>query len=291
MSGTRRALAGWGMLAVAITALLTVGQSAVAQEQDGGERVPNVELGGQLYALQCAQCHGADGRGGPMPNYEGEAPPLRPEDNPNISAAYLDLVMSTGRMPPAGSPYDNRQRRVVVSEEERPAVVAWMAREFDVPGEIPEVGEGDPVRGQQVWNTNCAHCHGATGAGGVAGAGAWTPSVNDKSAQTIVEAIRVGPFQMPRFRETQISGQEAADVAAFMEKVREEPGTPVFGFIELNPVYMSAFVALLSLLALISLVWIGGRPAWFPDPDKKETQPEIPSGAAPRTPTEEEVSS
>jgi ubiquinol-cytochrome c reductase cytochrome c subunit len=290
MSAARRALVGWGLVALALAALVAWGRAAGAQEEPDGGAGPldGIEEGGQIYALQCAQCHGADGAGGPMDRYEGEAPSLLPRDNPNISAAYLDLVMSTGRMPPAGSPYDNRERRVVSEDErERRNVVAWMQREFGIPGEVPlvDVEEGDTVRGQQVWNTNCAHCHGATGAGGVAGAGAWTPSVSDSSAQTIYEAIRVGPFQMPQFSEAQISDQEAVDVAAFMHEVAAEEGTPLFGLVELNPVYASAFVALLALVTLVSLVWIGGRPAWFPDAEKKEQQPEIPSGASPRTPS------
>lgn len=283
---TRRALVGWMVLAGALLALFALARDAGADAGAEGE-VPESQLqgadrGSLLYAQQCATCHGADGNGGPVPQYGGQAPAMRPEENPNVTAAYLDLVMSTGRMPPAESPYDNRQREVVFDADERADIIAFMREEFDVDGSVPQVVEGDAANGQNVWNTNCAHCHGAIGAGGVAGAGAWTPSVNDKSAQQIVEAIRVGPFQMPGFSEAQISDAAAADVAAFMEEAANEPGTPL-GLTELNPVYASAFVGVLALLMLWSLVWIGGRPKWFPDPDKTETRPEVPAGATRRT--------
>lgn len=284
-TSTRRALLGWLVFAVAALALLALSREAGAQS---GEAVPEgiegAERGGLLYAQQCATCHGADGRGGPVPRYGGQAPSMWLDDNPNMSAAYLDLVMSTGRMPPAESPYDNRPREVVFGPDERADIIAYMADTFEVPGEVPQVGEGAASQGQDVWNTNCAHCHGSIGAGGVAGGGAWTPQVNNKSAQEIVEAIRVGPFQMPAFGEDQISDDEAASVAVFMEEAANEEGTPL-GLTELNPVYASAFVAALAVLMLLSLVWIGGRPRWFPDPDAADQRPEIPAGAARRTHT------
>lgn len=272
---TRRALSGWALIAAVALAVLIGQPEATATEAAG-----DVSRGSQLYALHCAQCHAADGGGGPMQRFPGEAPSLLPEENADVTAAYVDLVMATGRMPPAGSPYDNRQRRVVIeTEEERAAIIAFMREEFGTPGEIPDVGEGEPARGQAVWNTNCAHCHGATGQGGVAGAGAWTPRVTGYGGETIAEAIRVGPFEMPAFREAQISDEEIADVVAFLDEVESEEGTPIFGFVELNPVFASAFVALLALLLLLSLAWIGGRPAWFPDPPRAEVEPEVPSGA------------
>lgn len=282
----RRALVGWLLVAAVTGLLLTVAvaaSGASAQDADPEAGAVSVQNGNRLYAQHCASCHAADAAGGPVPRYGGEAPALDPEVNSDVTVPYLDLVMSTGRMPPAASPYDNRTRQVVLGEAERADVIAFMAAEFGVEGEVSEVGEGEAARGQEVYARNCAHCHGSTGAGGVAGAGAWTPSVNDASAEVIAQAIRVGPFNMPRFEEAQIDEQELADVTAFMRAIEEEPTTPLFGLVELNPVYASGFVALFALIVLLSLVWIGGRPAWFPDPPKGSTAPEVPAGARRRS--------
>ena len=288
----RRALTGW--LVVCLAALFALaGVAAAAEPEQDPVETANPDNGALLYSVHCAQCHGAAGNGGEMPDFEGRAPALRPEDNPGVDVAYLDLVMSTGRMPPAGSPYDNRTRDVVLNEQERADLIAWMQDEFGVGGELPEVGEGEAGRGQEIWNANCGHCHGAVGAGGVAGAGAWTPSVNDKGPEVIAQAIRVGPFQMPQFERGQISDQEVDDVVAFMGKVREEADQQVLGIPELNPVYASAFVFLLALAALFLLGIIGSRPAWFPTPDRdrrREQQPEVPAGATRRTDAPEEES-
>lgn len=274
-AGRRRALAAWGavgLVAVTLIAGLRAG-AAGAQSRPTSQTTSSYERGGLLYAQQCAQCHGASGAGGPVPG-GGRAPSLLAEENPEVTVAYVDLVLSTGRMPPAGSPFDNRDRRVVFGDpEDRADLITWMAREFGTDGEVPEVGPGDPARGLEIWTANCSHCHGATGAGGVAGAGAWTPQVNTRTPVEIAEAIRVGPFQMPRFEPEQISDEEVADVAAFLTTIEGEERTPLFGLLELNPVYASGFVAGLAVLMLLSVLWIAGRPAAFPDPPKT-TEPD-----------------
>jgi ubiquinol-cytochrome c reductase cytochrome c subunit len=246
--------------------------TATAQDQPLGELTPEERLLAQrLYASDCAICHGASGLGGTVPGTTRRAPRIGGEDP--VTVAYADLVLRTGRMPPAENPFDNRPRRVAYDDASREALVAWMQEEFNLPGDIPDPPPGDPGRGLAVWAANCGQCHGATGAGGVAGAGAWTPSVYNLDTVTIAEAIRVGPFEMPAFSRDQITDQELGDVGAFMEEVREERGTPVFGLVELNPVFASGFVALLSLITLVTVVIIAGTPTWFPDPEQSTSKP------------------
>lgn len=261
-----RRLGSWVVLivGVAIVAVWWSSRGAVAQEAD---ELGNAELGAQLYALNCAQCHASDGSGAIVPGTDREAPAL--VDRPSVTAAYMDLVMRTGRMPPAADPFDNQPRQVVLDEEQRSAIVAYTVQRFGLEDDIPEVEEGDAGNGQSVYAQNCAACHGSTGAGGVAGGGAWTPSVYEYDAVTIAEAIRVGPFQMPAFGPDQLTDQEVGDIAAFLEEVRGEEGTPL-GLVELNPVYASGFVALLAVAMILSLFWISSKPSWFPDPEGED---------------------
>jgi ubiquinol-cytochrome c reductase cytochrome c subunit len=261
-----RSLLAWLAVIVAAVALASWGPDGVlAQEaQPSGD----VDLGGQLYAQACAQCHASDGRGAVVPGSDREAPALT--GRPQVTAAYVDLVMRTGRMPPAADPFNNQPREVVFDEAQRLAIVAYVVDEFGVPNnldEVTELPEGNAGAGQNVYATNCAACHGSTGAGGVAGGGAWTPTVNTYDAAAIAEAIRVGPFQMPAFGTDQITDQEVADVSAFLEEVQGEEGTPL-GLVELNPVFASGFVALLAVAMILSLFWISSKPTWFPDPEE-----------------------
>jgi mono/diheme cytochrome c family protein len=86
----------------------------------------DVDLGGQLYAQACAQCHASDGGGATVPGTDRTAPAL--SGRPEITASYIDLVLRTGRMPPAGDPYDNQPRAVAFDEAQRQAVVAYVLR-------------------------------------------------------------------------------------------------------------------------------------------------------------------
>ena len=264
----RRSLGAWAGLAVAaLLAGFLLSSPADAQSTDPGA-IGDLAVGSRLYALDCASCHAANGLGTEVGNSGRLAPPLR--DSPQVTAAYVDLVLRTGRMPPAGNPFDNQPRDVAYTDAERLAIVAYVIAEFGVENNLFSVGEGDPSRGQQLWAANCAACHGATGAGGVAGGGAWTPAVVSLAPTTIGEAIRVGPFQMPAFDEEQISDQGMADIAAFMTAVEEEEGTPL-GLTELNPVYASGFAALVVVVMVLSLLWISGKPTWFPDPEAESS--------------------
>lgn len=251
-----RAWLGWAFVLAGAVALLVGRAPAQGQELTEAERA----RGETIYQQQCLQCHGGAGEGAVVPQSGREAPPVN-----DVGVAYVDLVLRTGRMPPPGDPFDNRARRVQVEGEDRRALVGWMAEAFELEGDIPVPPEGNAAEGLQVYNDNCAHCHGNTGAGGVAGAGAWTPALLGYDPVTIAEATRVGPFEMPRFSEDQITEQQVGDVVAYLAEVREHRGTPVFGLVELNPVYASAFVALLAVAMMFSIMWIGGRPSWFPD--------------------------
>lgn len=287
------------LLAWTLVALVAIGVALAsapdADAQSGPSTVSEgAERGALLYSQQCAQCHGAGGTGGAtsgMQQWGGEAPALVPGENPNVTAAYLDLVMATGRMPPAASPYDNRKRAVVFSEDERHDLITYMQQEFGVEGELPQIAEGNAAAGQEVWSQNCTHCHGATGSGGVAGAGAWTPQVSGRTPEEIAEAVRVGPFNMPAFNRDQITDRQIGDVVAFMELVQEEPRTPLTNLLELNPVFASGFVFLLAIALLVALRQIGAKPAWFPDQSQPgrvvsgarrrgaEEDDDVPSGA------------
>lgn len=262
---------GWLLLAAALATISALGLvPAVAAE----EALTPAERQGAatLYANQCATCHGSDGLGGTISGTDQRAPALAGNDE--VTVPYVDLTVRVGRMPPPkNEPFDNRARNVVISDDERRALVLYMKEQFGLPGEIPTPPPGDAARGREVYAANCAQCHGSAGAGGVAGAGAYTPPVVHLSDVAIAEAIRVGPFEMPRFSEEQITDQEVGDVAAFLDFVAEEQGTPL-GLVEINPVYASGFAFLFALGILGSALWIAGRPTMFPDaePDPAEEQ-------------------
>lgn len=263
---TARAVSAWSLLLSAPLLLLGV-RPAGGQEPEAVEG--DASTGALLFSQDCATCHGASGQGGSIPGDPRQAPPVTGDA---VDLAYFDLVLRTGRMPPPeGEPFDNRQRVVRYDEQQRADLNAFAVDGLGVEGELPPAGVGDAGRGLSVYAANCAACHGPTGAGGVAGAGAWTPRVAGRDPQTIASAVRVGPFEMPQFDQEQVSDEEVADITAFLGEVEEEPGT-MLGLVELNPVYLSGFVALLAVALLASVAWISGAPTWFPGERGREAE-------------------
>jgi ubiquinol-cytochrome c reductase cytochrome c subunit len=256
---TRRALLAWSALLLVAGALALAAAARPAGAQDEGHQ-QRVARGEDIFTRQCASCHSITGG-------EARAPDLR-----QVSVPYADLVLRTQRMPP-GDPEGRTKGNVRYSDEDREALVTYLTEQFDLEGEVTEPGEGDPARGREIFATHCAACHGSTGAGGVAGGGAITPNLIGLDGLTLAQAIRVGPFQMPRFSPDQISDQGVGDIAAFMDVVAEEPGT-LLGFAELNPVFASAFVLALSIVVLLSCMWITGRVQMFPD--RRDDEEEAP---------------
>ncbi|HUG86402.1 MAG TPA: cytochrome c [Euzebya sp.] len=279
-TGVRRAYAGWLVVLVAAAGLaaLTL-RPAVAQDDELADPTAFAQTS---YQSNCASCHGPSGGGGTVPGTGLPGPSLVGRDD--VTAAYVDLVLRTGRMPPAGDPFDNRARQVFYDDAERRAMVEWMTEALDLDDDIPglaeDLREGDVAAGLESFALHCAHCHGNTGAGGTAGQGAWTPRVNNLEPLGVAEAVRVGPFEMPAFGQDLLDQADVNDIITYLEAVDEEPGTPVFGLVELNPVFASGFVGLLALLLLGSLLFIGGRPVPFESEHGGEDSDPLPSPVA-----------
>lgn len=271
-------LLGWGLVAVvAVGAWATTRTPATAQGDADA-----VERGGELYARNCASCHGARGGGGPGTAGSAPAnasladrslggglragPPLE-----GIDVAYVDQQMRTGRMPlvdrSAGVVRDDAEP---LPDAEREAIVAWMEAELELTGTIPRVGEGDASRGQELYTVHCAACHGSVGNGGISGSGVLVRELRGIDRVAIVEATRVGPYDMPAFDTDLISEEEADDIAAYADQELRAPSRTVLGLPEMNRVAMSGVAALLVLLVVGGVVLVTRE---VPMPTREEDQP------------------
>jgi ubiquinol-cytochrome c reductase cytochrome c subunit len=247
-----RAIAGWVLVAVCAVAVVLAWQPAWAQnavlaQADEVER-GDATRGGELYQRWCAVCHGTDGGG----TYAG--PPLL-----GTSLAYNDLTMRTGRMPLADPNQGVRSREF--TDTEREDTLAYLAEALGLDGTIEEPGPGDPAAGQDIYVNHCAQCHGATGAGGIAGDGTLVPATRGLDPLTIAQATRIGPFQMPAFDETAITEDQLDDLVAYTAP----PATGLLGFAEMESRVVAVLFALgLGALLVWFCVWVG-RPVPAPD--------------------------
>jgi ubiquinol-cytochrome c reductase cytochrome c subunit len=238
----RRALLGWAVVvALGVAVVWADGPQARAQEMVDPDLA---QRGAELYAVNCAACHGPRGGGGP-----GETGLTAGPRVAGIDRAYVDQQLRTGRMP-----LIDRAAGVVrepeLTDDEREAVLAWMTDELGLSGEIPAVGAGDASRGQELYTVHCAACHGSVGNGGISGSGTLVLGLRGIDRVAMVEALRVGPYTMPSFGEEIISTEEADDIAAFTAAAFEDPPRSLLGLTEQNRVGMSALVMLLLAVVL-----------------------------------------
>jgi len=150
---SRRAL-----LAAAVVVVLLLAANSLAAggtSGTGGRRVPLLQRGAALYAANCSQCHGPTGAGkthpGPVSGVNdvaGIGPSLR-----GVGALAADFYLSTGYMP-LQSPYDQpRRSRVLFSDRDLKALVAYVAS-FSPGPPIPQPASASamsPTSGRLPW--------------------------------------------------------------------------------------------------------------------------------------------
>jgi quinol---cytochrome-c reductase cytochrome c subunit len=202
--------------------------------------------GRALFVEGCSSCHGLDARGVPT-----QGPSLR-----GVGAAAADFYLRTGRMPlsaPGDQPLRAKPR---YDERQIEALVAYVGH-FGGP-QIPIV---DPARGSQLegfdaFNTYCAGCHTISGVGGIV-TGAYVPPLASSTPIEVGEAIRVGPYVMPRFSAKQIGDGDVDSIARYVELTQSPDDAGGWGIGHVGPVpeglvaWALAAVALLLVARLI----------------------------------------
>jgi ubiquinol-cytochrome c reductase cytochrome c subunit len=236
-----------GAAAVLFTVQASAGGVVVHQTQPSPDLVAS---GRELYLTGCASCHGAEGAG------TDEGPSLI-----GVGAASADFYLTTGRMPAAqGTPYQPPRKAPAYSSDQIAALVAYVASLGAGPA-IPEVNTSgaDVANGGVLFRANCASCHQSAGAGGALSYGQYAPDLKHATATQVVEAMRVGPGQMPVFNEATFTNQQATDIAAYVEYLHspDNRGGAALGG---NGPVPEGFVALIVGLGglLVISVWIVG---------------------------------
>jgi mono/diheme cytochrome c family protein len=126
--------------------------------------------GSELYASNCATCHGGDGAG------TGAAPSVR------CATRVEDaLVVGRGARMPAFS--------TTLTSGERIRIADFLLAQCNAAGRT----------GADLYAGNCATCHGASGSGGRNGLGVAGPDIRCADAGDYREKIRFGDEGMPAF--------------------------------------------------------------------------------------------
>jgi len=187
----------------------------------------------QLYAQNCAGCHGADGR-------VGAARPLNdPLYLAFAGADALRQVVAKG-VPGTAMPGFAQRSGGNLTDRQIDLLVEGMNAQWGRPEDFksvelppyrPESADaGDPRRGVMAFQTNCSQCHGPGGKGGLYAGAINDPNyltlVSDQSLRSTIVAGRPD-LGMPDWRSRlpgqPMSVQEISDVVAWLASKRPAP--------------------------------------------------------------------
>jgi ubiquinol-cytochrome c reductase cytochrome c subunit len=219
-----------------------------------------VSAGRLLFAQTCSSCHGSEANG---VNPEGQAaigPNLQ-----GVGAATVDFWVSTGRMPATDVQAVEAERKPSrLTPVQALELAAWVnSLDPAVPAvPNPHLAGADQSAGQDLFSLNCAACHTIEGSGDALAFGTNAPSLQNRSvtAQQVVEAIRTGPANMPRFSGN-LTDRQVTDIVSYVTGRLQHPTNPGGAALGgVGPV-AEGFVALLIGVGGLALIcfWIGER--------------------------------
>ncbi len=191
-------------------------------------------LGGQLYATNCASCHGADGEGASGPQLHNETF-LR-----SASDGFLAATIALGRTGTAMQSMIHGQEGLGQIQPERVRDVVAYLRTWDVeepwtkPRAIAEMSRRAIDSGERKYAKYCSGCHGTNGRGVADGADFFAPSLNnpeflDASSDGFLQATiargrsntPMRPFGIATGGIAPLSGGEISDIVSFIRTWNE----------------------------------------------------------------------
>ncbi|MGN6188061.1 MAG: cytochrome c oxidase assembly protein [Conexibacter sp.] len=225
------------LLLVAVLALAAAPRAQAAQTPDGRA----------LFQGACAGCHGFDGRG--VPN---RGPSLQ-----HAGAQAADFYLRTGRMPLANPDDPPVRSHAAFSDAQISALTAYVAALGSGPA-IPRVdaASGDLSAGRRAFTEHCAGCHQVVARGGIV-TGAIAPPLQQATPTEVAEAVRIGPYLMPRFTRRQIDDRTLNDIVRYVQWTKHPDNRGGWSIGNIGPIpegMVAWFVGLLALLVVIRLI-------------------------------------
>ena len=245
-------------------AFAVVAVAVVAAPAAGAAPTGLVQQGKALFGQYCISCHGANGEGvSPSRTMGGGefrisrtehafGPSLR-----GVGALAADFYLRTGYMPLQRVPLQPRRSHVFLSEHEIRALTAYVASL----GPGPPIPKPHPERGslsvgEHLFADHCAGCHQIVAQGGVL-SGALPPPLEDATATQVAEAVRIGPYVMPRFSQKAISNAQLDSIVRYVEYTKHADNAGGWSLGNIGPVpegLVAWFVAGTVLLGLCMVI-------------------------------------
>jgi ubiquinol-cytochrome c reductase cytochrome c subunit len=249
--------AGMRRLAALFVLALAVAPAAAGQPGLGLKS----KSGKELYAAYCLSCHGVDGSGvtpGSHPpgalGLKGLGPPLT-----DVGALAADFYLTTGYMPLANPHNQPRHTQSPFDKQEIAALVKYVAS-F---GHGPPIPKPQPVRGDvsvglALFTEHCAGCHQVAAEGGYL-TNAVAPPLHQANAVQIAEAVRTGPYLMPKFPKSQIGDRQLDSIIAYVQQAKHPDDRGGWSIGRIGPVPEGLVTWLIAGVALVGCCLVIGR--------------------------------
>jgi ubiquinol-cytochrome c reductase cytochrome c subunit len=222
--------------------------------------------GEQVYGRYCAMCHGPDGRGiahptvvgaGPARDQEvqrGAGPPLT-----DAGARAAHFYLTTGYMPLKRIGIQPRRSRQLLGPRQVDALIAYVASLGSGPPiPTPHPEHGNLSEGQHQFTEKCAGCHQVVAEGGYV-TDAVPPPLQGATAVQIAEAVRIGPYVMPKFPASAVTDAQLDSIIRYVlwSKHPDDRGGASLGHV--GPVPEGLVTWFVGAAALVVLCLVLGR--------------------------------
>ena len=222
---------------------------------------PLRELGAQLYAGNCAVCHGPNGAGfvtQPVQRVSGAAVGKGPSVH-GVGEMAADFYLRTGRMPLANINQQPTRSTPLFDDHQIRAIVAYVGSL----GQGPPIPRPHPERGRinkglVLFTSHCAGCHQVVAQGGYL-PGAKAPPLGDATPTQVAEAVRIGPYVMPRFSKKALSDRELDDLVAYVEYAKSPKDSGGWSLGHIGPIPEGLVAWLIAAAALVALCLVLAR--------------------------------
>ena len=217
--------------------------------------------GAQIFAANCASCHGFDGAGRPPTGaangsggINGFGPSLV-----GVGALAADFYLRTGYMPLRDPYAQPRRTRVLLSQRAIRSLVGYVASLGPGPAiPRPDPARGSVAQGLELFTANCAGCHQVLAVGGYV-PDAVAPPLAPDSARQIAEAVRIGPNLMPRFSQARLSDVQLDSIIAYLRYARSPADPGGLSIWHVGPVPEGLVAWLVAGVVLVAVTLTVGR--------------------------------
>ena len=250
--------------ALAAAALLFSGSAGAAP---GTPKDPLAAYGYHLYGQYCLACHGTNAAGRyKEPSSATGAGPGRAQGQQGgigpslhgVGALAADFYLRTGYMPLRHIGLQPRRRHVFLSEHQIRALVAYVATFGGPPIPTPRPDLGNLSQGQALFTEHCAGCHQVVAQGGYV-TGAVPPALVLATPRQVAQAVRIGPYVMPKFSTSSISNRQLDSIVRYVEFTKDPKRPGGWGLGYIGPVPEGLVTWFLAIPALLVLCLLLGR--------------------------------